>query len=168
MQRTRALMVLLALTLLPAGASAQPAEAKRRDRARTFLVLRITDALKLNEAAALKVSNVIRQSEERRQELIKQRQALEDKLRTALAKQPVETAELTKLINEGTDLDQKLALVPEDAFRELQKMLTVEQQAKLMLFRRDLRGEIRRALQSRRVGKGGRREMPGERPLADE
>ena len=156
MKRIQVTIVLLTLAVMPLGASAQgPPEGPGRNRARTFLVLRIADALKLNEQGALKVSNVIRQSDEHRRELVQERQALEQKLREALAKQPPDTAELTKLIGQGNDIDQKLALVPEESFHQLQNILTVEQQAKLMLFRRELQGEIRRALQGRRRGRGG-------------
>jgi Spy/CpxP family protein refolding chaperone len=166
MIRIQRALVLLCLTLLPAQLSAQPnQEGPWRDRARMFLVLRIADALKLNEQEALKVGNVIRQSDEHRRDLTQQRQALEQKLREALAKQPPDAAELTKLIGQGNEIDQKLALVPEDSFHELQKILTVEQQAKLMLFRRELQGEIRRAIQGRvRAGAGRRARGQGGGP----
>lgn len=170
MMRPKALLLLLGLSVLPCIALAQTpgprpegprGEGPWRERARMFLVLRIADALKLNDADALKVSNVIRQSDEHRQELVKQRQALEDKLREASAKQPQDPAELTKLISQGNEIDQKLALVPEDSFHELQKILTVDQQARLMLFRRQLQGEIRGALAGRHSGGGGRRPWQG-------
>lgn len=158
MIRIQHALVLLCLTLLPAQLSAQTnQEGPWRDRARMFLVLRIADALKLNEQEALKVGNVIRQSDEHRRDLVQERQALEQKLREALAKQPADAAELTKLIGQGNEIDQKLALVPEDNFHELQKILTVEQQAKLMLFRRELQGEIRHAIQGRGRAGAGRR-----------
>jgi Spy/CpxP family protein refolding chaperone len=159
-------LVALCLTLLPAALSAQPnREGPWRDRARMFLVLRIADALNLSEQEALKVSNVIRQSDQHRRDLVQERQGLEQQLREALAKQPPDTATLTKLINEGNDIDQKLALVPEDSFHELQKILTVEQQAKLILFRRELQGEIRRAVQGRgRAGAGRRGRGAGGAP----
>ncbi len=154
----RPAVILLGLALLPLHAVAQPGpEGPGRDRARMFLVLRIADALKLDEREALKVSGVIRQSDEHRAELLQTRQALEQKLRQALAKQPPDKAELTELINQGNDIDQKLALVPEESFHEMQKILTVEQQAKLLLFRRELQGEIRRAIQGRGRGGAGRR-----------
>jgi Spy/CpxP family protein refolding chaperone len=152
-----AMLVLLNLALLPLRAAAQPQpETPGRDRARAFLVLRIADALKLNEQDALKVGGIIRQSDEHRRALAQERQAIEQRLREALAKQPPDTVALSKLISEGNAIDQKLALVPEDSFRELQKVLTVEQQARLLLFRHELQGEIRRALQGRRQGAGRR------------
>ena len=167
MKRAHLFSGLLAVTMLGPAAHAQPAtrtpETPRRERARTFLVLRIVDALNLNDQDALKVSVIVRQSDEHRQQLVKQRQALEDQLRTALTKKPSDPTELGKLVSEGNDIDQKIALVPEDTFRELQKVLTVEQQAKLMLFRRELQGEIRRAVQGRHLG-GSRRSKQGNGP----
>jgi hypothetical protein len=167
MQSRSLFTVLLGLVLLPRLAVAQPPDERGRDRARSFLVVRIADALQLSDPDALKVGTVIRHSDEHREELLKQREGLEDKLRAALAKQPPDS-ELATLIAAGNQLDQQLALVPEDTFRELQKILTVEQQAKLLLFRRELQGEIRRAMQ-RRGGGGGRRRAPGgnDKPAAE-
>lgn len=164
MKRAHLLSGLLAVAMLARAAHAQPAtgtaEAPRRERARTFLVLRIVDALNLNDQDALKVSAIVRQADEHRQQLVKQRQAVEDQLRTALVKKTPDSTALGKLVSEGNDIDQKIALVPEDTFRDLQKVLTVEQQATLMLFRRELQGEIRRAVQGRRFS-GGRRSKQG-------
>ena len=166
MRQRPLLIVFLAVMAFRVHVEAQPLEEGLRDRARTFLVVRIADALKLNDQDALKVSAVIRQSDEHRQQLMQEREALEDRLRTALAKTPPDPADLTQLIGQGNQLDQKLALVPEDTFRELQKILTVEQQAKLLLFRRELQGEVRRAMQ-RRLGAGRRGQGHG-RPFSDE
>ncbi len=152
----RVIFVWLLVLAVPWPTSAQPTEGPWRDRARTFLVVRIAEALNLNDQEALKVSSVIRQADGHREELIKQRQTLEDKLRAALDKQPPDSAALARLISEGNDIDQKLALVWEDSFRDFQKVLTVEQQARLMLFRRELQSEIRRAVQGRRGQKARR------------
>ena len=153
MQAAHAFVCLTAIAALPVFAQQPtPHSGTHREWARTFLVVRIADALKLNDQDALKVAAVVRASDERRQDLRRQREALEAKLRTALKKP--ETADLTQLISEANDLDEKLAMAPENTFRELQKILTVEQQAKLLLLRRDLQGEVQRAM-SRRLGAGG-------------
>jgi len=164
MRAPHAFVCLTALAALPAFAQQPtPHSGTHRDRARTFLVVRIADALKLNDQEALKVAAVVRASDERRQDLRRQREALEAKLRGVL-KKPASTADLTQLITEGNDLDQKLAMVPEDTFRELQTILTVEQQAKLLLLRRDLQGEVQRAMY-RRLG-AGRHATPTRTPEA--
>jgi hypothetical protein len=147
MNRVAALVCFVALASAPSHADPAPRGGAPREQARTFLVVRIADALKLNEQDALKVSAVVRASDERRQSLVQERRALEAKLRAALAKP--EAAELAPLIAAGNDIDQQLAQLPEDTFRNLQKLLTVEQQAKLFLLRRELQGEIRRAVHRR-------------------
>ena len=129
---------------------AQP-QSVRRERARTFLVVHIAEALKLNDQEALKVSQVVRESDQRREQLTHQRQTLETQLHKALDRKAGD-AELAPLVAAANDLDQKIAMVPEETFSQLQKTLTVEQQARLVLFRRELQSEVRRAMQ-RRLGK---------------
>jgi len=150
MKPTQALVAIALVASFPAVAQPPQHGGTHRERARTFLVVRIADALKLNDQDAVKVSSIVRASDERRQGLQQQRRALEEKLRTAL-KKPDAGAELSQLISEGNDLDQKLALVPEETFHELQKILSVEQQAKLFLLRHELQGEVQRAIH-RRLG----------------
>jgi hypothetical protein len=160
MKRTTQCIVLLALAALPRLAAAGPPAERPRDRARTFLVVRLAEALKLSDEEALKLGGVIRQSDERRQQLITRRWALEERLTAALEKTPPDTTELAKLVAEGSELDQQLALVPEDTFRELQKTLTIEQQARLIIVRRELQGEVRRAMHRRLGGTPPREGRP--------
>ena len=139
---------LLAL-LLPTLAGAQPTVGRPRDRARTFLVVRLAEALDLSDDKALQLSAIIRKSDEQRQQLRGQRKETEGKLREALAKTPIDQAALTKLITDANALDQQLALLPEQSFKEAQQILTVEQQAKLILVRPELQSQIRRAVRRR-------------------
>ena len=60
--RTRWIL-LATLSLLPLRVAAQPPEETERDRARTFLVVRIAGALQLSDQDALKVGAVIRRSD---------------------------------------------------------------------------------------------------------
>lgn len=127
----------------PAGA--------RRERARSFLMVRMVEALKLSPEQAGKVSAVIRASDERRQQLVRQREAVEGQLRQALDKHADESV-LLPLITSTCQLDQRIAAVPEETFTTLHDILSVEQQAAFLLFRRELQGEVHRALQHRLGG----------------
>lgn len=129
--------------------SAQPLAGHQRDRARTFLVVRLAEALDLSDDKALQLSAIIRKSDEQRVQLRQQRSDAETKLRDGLTKTPVDQAAMSKLITEVNDIDQRLALLPEQSFRETQKILTVEQQAKLVLVRPELQNQIRRAVRRR-------------------
>jgi hypothetical protein len=132
--------------LLALGATSVPPS---RDRARTYLMLRVVDALNLSDDKALAMRDVLRRADERRIELTTRRDALDGKLRTALAQNPVDVAALSQLVNDAHTVQRELADLPEHTFGEAQKFLTVEQQAKFLLFRRDLQGEVRQALRHR-------------------
>ncbi len=138
------LACLLAASML-AAADAPPG----RDRARTYLMLRVVDALDLSDEKALQMREILRRADDRRIDLTQQRDGLEAKLRTALAQKPVDTAALGALVSESHAVQRELAALPERTFSEAQRILTVEQQAKLLLFRRDLQGEIRQAIRRR-------------------
>lgn len=159
MKRSTSWLFALAL-LAPGLAMAQPSSTPGRDRARTFLVLRLTDELDLSDEKALQVSGIMRRAEDKRRELGSQRDEIEKQLRAALAKSPPEEAVLTKLIGQANDIDQQSSQALENTYREIQKSLTVEQQAKLVLFRPELRRQVRGALR-KRVHPGGDM-MPGQ------
>jgi len=141
--RPIALVVLLAATL--GATSAPPA----RDRAHTYLMLRVVDALDLTDDKALQMRDILRRADARRLTLSSQRDALDAKLRTALNASPVDSTALSLLVADTHNVQSQLASLPETTFDEAQKILTVEQQAKLLLFRRDLQGEVRQAIRRR-------------------
>lgn len=160
MRRALIITALGAVLMLPTAVRAEPADGGGRERARTFLMVHMVEALKLSADQAGKVSAVIRASDERRQQLVRQREAAEQQLREALDKHADDSA-LLPLIAATRQLDQRIAAVPEETFVELQDILKVEQQARFLLFRRELQGEVHRVMQRRlgnthrTPGKGG-------------
>lgn len=113
------------------------------EHARTFLVLRLTDELKLTDEQVLKVSRVLRGIVERQHALRAHRQELEGKITAALGKTPVDAAALEPLIKDSLAIDHDLALLPEETTHELNGVLTVEQRARLVLVRPRLQREVR-------------------------
>jgi electron transfer flavoprotein alpha subunit len=132
-------------------ARADASEGTRRERARAFLMVRMVEALKLSAEQAAKVSAVIRASDERREQLVLQREAVERQLRQALDKHSGDSV-LLPLIASTRQLDERIAAVPEETFATLHDILSVEQQAAFLLFRRELQGEVHRAIQHRLGG----------------
>ena len=130
-----------------------------QDRARTYLMMRLVDALDLPDDKALVLRAIFRKADERRIELVAKRQAIDKELRAALSRPDKDQAQLTKLVEEASTVDRDLATVAEDSFRDAQKDLTVEQQAKLVLLRRELQGQVREAVR-RRLGQHNAK--PGE------
>src|SRR6185295_8611883 len=86
--KTSIIVLLAAALLLPRIASAEAPSTPGRDRARTFLVIRMAEELDLSDEKALQVSGVLRRSEDRRRELTAQRDQIESQLRAALEHSP--------------------------------------------------------------------------------
>lgn len=149
----RGLGAVLALALVSSLAHAAPPE-PARDRARTYLMLRLVDGLDLPDDKVLALRTIFRKADERRVALLASRQALDKQLRAALARPEKDSNELARLVGETNTVDRELAAVAEDSFAEAQKTLTVEQQAKLLLLRRELQGQVRDAMR-RRLGQRG-------------
>jgi hypothetical protein len=145
-------LVLAGISVCATVAAAQTPRAMRPDRARTFLVLRLTEALDLSDEKALQVGRILRETDARRRALRDRRAEVEAKLRGALMSN--DQSALTKLIADTNQLDEELAMVPEHGFREVQKVVTLEQQAKLVIFRQELQKEVRSAMR-RRMGDRG-------------
>ena len=137
------------------AASPVPAQ----DRARTYLMMRLVDALDLPDDKALALRAIFRKADERRIELVAKRQNIDKELRAALSRPDKDQAQLAKLVEEASTVDRDLAAVAEDSFRDAQKDLTVEQQAKLVLLRRELQGQVREAVRRRLGQRGGK---PGD------
>src|SRR5262245_28195936 len=121
MRRGHALLLTAAVLLAGTRIDAQtPDREGRRDRMRTFLVLRISEALDLPEDKALQISKVLRDAEAKRRDLTTQRREVERKLRSALEQANPDAAALAKLIAEANELDGKIATIPETSFRQVQ------------------------------------------------
>jgi len=121
--------------------------------------MRLVDGLNLPADKALALRAIFHKADDRRIELTARRQALDKKLRTILARPDKDAAELAHLVAETNDVDRELASIAEDSFVEAQKGLTVEQQAKLLLLRRELQGQVREAMR-RRLGQRGTHARP--------
>jgi heavy-metal resistance protein len=150
----RVALALIGLAMWAGTVHAAPPE-PAQDRARTYLMMRLVDGLNLPDDKALALRAIFRKADERRVELTARRQALDKKLRAVLVPPDKDSTELAHLVAETNDVDRELASVAEDSFAEAQKSLTVEQQAKLLLLRRELQGQVREAMRRRLGQRGG-------------
>ena len=156
--KTACTILLATALLVPTLAAAQsetPERDRDHDRARTFLVLRLAEQLDLSDEKALQISAVMRRSEDRRKDLKSQREQIEKQLTAALEHNPPDEAAMTKLIAQANDVDHQLSQLPETTYLEIQKDLTLPQQAKLVLFRPQLQRQIRGAIRKRLEHGGG-------------
>jgi hypothetical protein len=147
---------------VPSGSERMPADgaAPAGGRARMFLVLRLSESLRLNDEQTLRVAAVFRSIQERRRDLIDERARIETKLESELAKKPPSQESLSSLTAEAHEIDRKVALLPDQAFEEVGKDLTVEQRARLVLLKGQLRNQLQneRARRAARLSGGDRRD----------
>src|SRR4029450_14110458 len=94
----RGVGALLALALVSSPVRAAPPEPPARDRARTYLMLRLVDALDLPDDKALALRTIFRKHPESRVALLSSRQALDKQLRAALGRPEKDSNDLARLV----------------------------------------------------------------------
>lgn len=147
---------LLAMGFILGGlGSAFCAEPKRnankfRERIETLTMWRMMEVLDLDQETSNKILVVHRKFETKRKELEKSLGEDVHKLR-ALVKDSEERAgdkELASLIDNIRSKRKQLDDLRDARFTDVSKILSVRQQAKLILFLKDFRGEIRELIRS--------------------
>jgi hypothetical protein len=146
------IVVFVVILMLGAIASFAEVGERHRERARTFLVLRITEELELSDDKALQISRILSQSEENREKLRGERLALGEKLRDALKSSDDE--KIDELVSQLNEIDRKLVLTGSDSMVEVQKILTPAQRGKLALLIPEIQRRIRTGI-ARRSREGG-------------
>lgn len=140
----------LALFLVGTFAGAADDSEPRSGRGRTFLVLRIAEALDLSDERALQVSKIFQDAEDRRQELRQQRRALSSELQRAVDAK--DEKEIERMVGAARTLDRKMMDLAGDSFDAVSEMLNVIERGKLALLVPELQRQVRRG---GRRGPGG-------------
>jgi len=139
-------LLLAVAILVPLAAMAEgPRRGPDKDfgsRGRLLLVLRMADELDLSDEKALAVSRALKEAEGKRDAIRKKRRDLDKQLSDALAQKKPDDAALTKLIDQAIELDRERAKLMEDSFTSLKKILTVQEQAKLVQLRMRMHREM--------------------------
>jgi hypothetical protein len=129
-----------------------------------FLVLRIADALHLNDEQTIKVASSFRNIEEKRQKLRGDKEAVESQLDAELAKKPIDEAKVSSLTQQALAIDRQLLLLPEEMYSSIQGMLTVEQRARLLLLRSRMQEQVQRERERRGLGRADDGDQTGASP----
>ncbi len=130
-----------------------------------LLVLRIAEALHLDDEQTVKLAGQLRAVEAKRAELIDEKGRLEASLERELDQKPSDKARLEALTKQIADLERRLVLLPEEAFDSLQPMLDVEQRARLVLLRSRLKQQVLGERERRAAG--GRGLPPDDAPTPE-
>lgn len=136
-------------------ASIADAEQPDPRRQRTSIILRISEALDLDEDQTLKLAAKYRHFDKRRHELIGQREVTESELETALGRSPQDEPQIRKLTDQLLSIDKELILMPDALFESVQDMLDTNQRAKLALLKIKLQRKIDRERTRRQQKRSG-------------
>lgn len=153
----KGMALLVWVMFFPEFLAAQASDRPRSERMQTFLVLRLAEALDLSTEKALQISKIIDRARQRRHELRSEGDLLVNEITAELNRTPHDEARLKELIARGDELYRKVANLYNESFLEAQEILTLEQQAKLIVFRHDMLSKLRREMH--------RRGQRGDRPV---
>jgi len=170
---TMTLALIVALALGGGPVLAQPAatsprgedrsmDQERREELRKRIELiwmwKLTEELDLTQEEGAKVFPILRQYEEQKRALREENKHLVREL-DRMIKANASEGELKKTIRALEENDTKLHEVQQEGFQKLEKILSVEQQAKYIVFQAEFRREIHGLLRKAK-GKGRGPERP--------
>ncbi len=131
------------------------------ERMRALRAWKIVEALKLDEAASARLFPILSRYDEREMTVAAERQAIMHDLREATEAPHPDDARLTAALNKLLANRTKLRALHDDRIKDVRKVLTPVQQAKLVLLlprlERDFAGWIHEA-----SGRGGGGPGPGD------
>ena len=140
--------LVLVVSVSAVSASPDTWREKRQERIETLIMWKMMEALDLDKATSDKVFAIRRKYLHERSRLRKAVRADIDRLRHLLteSRQDPDDNELGILVKSIFDNRKKLRKLWEEQYLEVSKVLTVRQQAELVLFLKDFRRELRQIL----------------------
>jgi len=151
----------------PPDYSDRPPTKQQKDRVRkridTLKMCKLTQALDLDETTSAKIFPILNKYDKRKAEIHRDLREGMRNMRISLKEN--RTDQLKDILAAVEDNHRALQNINQEEWAELKKVLTVEQQAKLILFRKDFDREVHRLIadaKDRRTGRGGK--FKGGRP----
>lgn len=174
------LLLIILLLGLAANSVAEPAEdfdrppskeqmEKIRKRIETLRMWRLTEALNLDEKASAQIFPILNRFDKKRYELENfLREGMRD-LRESLRNKKED--QIKKILNKLEENHRALQSLKQEEWAELKKMLTVEQQARFIIFLTEFEREVRKLIAEARERRGERFGKDGpekDRPFSSE
>ena len=151
---------LLAISLVSYGAMATDDQKKplRRhdmkrihDRVRLLRMWKCTEYLKLDEETGAKFFPIMNRYDDQRLALNEERVGVLKDIKAELDKETPDDKKLGELIGKAEELRRKMEKLNQDEWNELKKVISIKQQAKLLLFYRDFDRDLYRMVRDRRM-----------------
>lgn len=156
----------------PADGPGSPASEERREEIRkkieTIRIWRMTEELKLDSGTSAKLASLLSPIEQKRRELFREQVGTMGTLRRTLAAQKPDEEKIKHLLDKLENSHNSIQALRNEEVEGLKQILTVEQQARFLIFQHEFEREMREMIAEarggmRRSGIGGNAREPGQR-----
>jgi Spy/CpxP family protein refolding chaperone len=146
----------------PTPSSREERRAQIFKRIETFRMIRMTEALNLDEETAARVFSRLRPIDQKRWGLIQERSQLRREMKKATDAGKVDSRQLEGWRKSLRENQQALEKLGEEELKALEGLLTPEQQARYLLFRERFQEELKERIREARERRGdpSRRDRP--------
>lgn len=148
------------------GRMGPPSDAEREEimkKVQAVRIWRLTEELKLDEKTSAKLAAVLSSMDQERRELMQKNRKAMQELRTLLGAGKPEDAKLKALLDGIEKNHDKMIDLRKRELREVRGLLTIEQQARYVVFHQQFRREMRGMMNRARGGGPGGPGMGGMR-----
>jgi Spy/CpxP family protein refolding chaperone len=150
----RKLSVVFLFVLVASVVYAQPPGGPPLERIERFKKMRMLEMLELNEEQSVRFIARYNEHENKRRDLMRQRDEVLDKIERLL-RIKADAKEYEKLFTEVVEINRRMGEDRLNFFNSLSDLLTIEQRAKLLLFERRFENELREAMREARERRRG-------------
>jgi len=127
-------------------------DAKRvHDRLRLMRMWKLTEYLNLDEETSAKLFPILNRYDDQRLALNEERVGQLKEIKAELDKETPDEKKLGQLLTKAEELRLKMEKINQDEWNELKKVLSVKQQAKMLLFYRNFDRELYRMMRERKI-----------------
>ncbi len=149
----------------PAGRGGPADDAKRdevRKKVEAVRMWRLIEDLKIDEKTSTQLASFLSSIEEKRRSLMKANVATMRDLRAAVKSERPDERKLRPLLDKIEKIQNELVGLREKEIAGIKGMLTVEQQARYLVFQQQFRREVRGMIEGARGGQGQGRPGAGQ------
>lgn len=152
------------------GPGAPPSEERReeiRKKIETIRIWRLTERLRLDTTTSAKMASVLSSFDQQRRDLMREQMTSLREVRTSLKAQKPDEAKLKTALDRLEKNQQAIQELRRKEIDGLKGILTIEQQARFLLFQLEFQRELREMIAGARGGEGPVRGRPGRRPAGE-
>lgn len=121
------------------------------DRLRLMKMWKLTEYLKLDEETGAKLFPILNRYDDQRLALNEERVGILKEIKAEFDKDTPDEKKLGELVAKADELRLKMEKINQDERNELKKVLSVQQQAKMLLFYRNFDQELYRMMRERKT-----------------